>query len=201
MSHRRRRGRSVPQRSSSSTQPVEEWRGRITLHRLTRAGFYVSDDGRVNPVDAAMALAKGARMHGTPALRGGMSCLFGQIRVARCIARADALRDRASTVHDLSLHSVHIHASSSIQRSVSDSGARASALHAVPVPLRCTPSPCRAPTDSSAAQALRSSRARQSPLCSRPGRARTAGAPHSAWRCVHAAAGTRSWLQRAQCSH
>jgi hypothetical protein len=45
-------------------------------------------------------------------------------------------------VHDLSLHSVHIHASSSIQRSVSDSGARASALHAVPVPLRCTPSPC-----------------------------------------------------------
>ena len=69
---------------------------------LTRAGFYVSDDGRVNPVDAAMALAKGARMHGTPALRGGMSCLFGQIRVARCIARADALRDRAATVHDLS---------------------------------------------------------------------------------------------------
>ena len=101
MSHRRRRGRSVPQRSSSSTQvrrgvawPYHAW--------LTRAGFYVSDDGRVNPVDAAMALAKGARMHGTPALRGGMSCLFGQIRVARCIARADALRDRAATVHDLS---------------------------------------------------------------------------------------------------
>ena len=28
------------------------------------AGFYVEDDGRVNPVDAAMSLAKGARMHG-----------------------------------------------------------------------------------------------------------------------------------------
>jgi len=28
------------------------------------AGFYVTDDGRVNPVDATMALAKGARMHG-----------------------------------------------------------------------------------------------------------------------------------------
>ena len=29
-----------------------------------KAGFYVKDDGRVNPVDAAMALAKGARMKG-----------------------------------------------------------------------------------------------------------------------------------------
>ena len=28
------------------------------------AGFYVKDDGRVNPVDVTMALAKGARMHG-----------------------------------------------------------------------------------------------------------------------------------------
>lgn len=28
------------------------------------AGFYVADDGRVNPVDACTALAKGARMHG-----------------------------------------------------------------------------------------------------------------------------------------
>ena len=28
------------------------------------AGFYVPDDGRVNPVDVTMALAKGARMHG-----------------------------------------------------------------------------------------------------------------------------------------
>jgi len=26
------------------------------------AGFYVKDDGRVNPIDAAMALAKGARL-------------------------------------------------------------------------------------------------------------------------------------------
>jgi glycine/D-amino acid oxidase-like deaminating enzyme len=28
------------------------------------AGFYVKEDGRVNPVDVTMALAKGARMHG-----------------------------------------------------------------------------------------------------------------------------------------
>tara|TARA_A100001015_G_scaffold202865_1_gene226627 strand:- start:14 stop:376 length:363 start_codon:yes stop_codon:yes gene_type:complete len=28
------------------------------------AGFYVKDDGRVNPVDATMALAKGAKMRG-----------------------------------------------------------------------------------------------------------------------------------------
>lgn len=28
------------------------------------AGFYVEDDGRVNPVDAATSLAKGARMQG-----------------------------------------------------------------------------------------------------------------------------------------
>src|SRR5690348_13898492 len=39
------------------------------LFPLTRtddvlAGFYVEDDGRVNPVDVTMALAKGARMRG-----------------------------------------------------------------------------------------------------------------------------------------
>jgi glycine/D-amino acid oxidase-like deaminating enzyme len=28
------------------------------------AGFYVPDDGRVNPVDLTMALAKGAKLHG-----------------------------------------------------------------------------------------------------------------------------------------
>jgi glycine/D-amino acid oxidase-like deaminating enzyme len=33
-------------------------------------GFYVKDDGRVNPVDAAMALAKGARMHGATVIEG-----------------------------------------------------------------------------------------------------------------------------------
>jgi glycine/D-amino acid oxidase-like deaminating enzyme len=34
------------------------------------AGFYVKDDGRVNPVDAAMALAKGARMKGARIFEG-----------------------------------------------------------------------------------------------------------------------------------
>eukprot|EP01063_Lacrimia_lanifica_P018368 TRINITY_DN25299_c0_g1_i1.p1 TRINITY_DN25299_c0_g1~~TRINITY_DN25299_c0_g1_i1.p1 ORF type:complete len:860 (+),score=224.94 TRINITY_DN25299_c0_g1_i1:55-2580(+) len=34
------------------------------------AGFYVADDGRVNPVDAAMALAKGARLHGATLVEG-----------------------------------------------------------------------------------------------------------------------------------
>jgi len=35
-----------------------------------RAGFYVKDDGRVNPVDVTMALAKGARLHGATILEG-----------------------------------------------------------------------------------------------------------------------------------
>ena len=34
------------------------------------AGFYVKEDGRVNPVDATMALAKGARMQGATILEG-----------------------------------------------------------------------------------------------------------------------------------
>ena len=34
------------------------------------AGFYVEDDGRVNPVDATMALAKGARAQGATILEG-----------------------------------------------------------------------------------------------------------------------------------
>ena len=34
------------------------------------AGFYVKDDGRVNPIDAAMALAKGARMKGVNIFEG-----------------------------------------------------------------------------------------------------------------------------------
>ncbi|OVE81354.1 oxidoreductase [bacterium K02(2017)] len=34
------------------------------------AGFYVKEDGRVNPVDATMALAKGARMQGAKLLEG-----------------------------------------------------------------------------------------------------------------------------------
>jgi glycine/D-amino acid oxidase-like deaminating enzyme len=34
------------------------------------AGFYVPDDGRVNPVDASMSLAKGARMNGAQIIEG-----------------------------------------------------------------------------------------------------------------------------------
>ncbi len=34
------------------------------------AGFYVKEDGRVNPVDATMALAKGARNHGVTIIEG-----------------------------------------------------------------------------------------------------------------------------------
>ncbi|RLB55267.1 MAG: FAD-dependent oxidoreductase, partial [Deltaproteobacteria bacterium] len=34
------------------------------------AGFYVKEDGRVNPVDATMALAKGARMKGARIIEG-----------------------------------------------------------------------------------------------------------------------------------
>jgi len=35
------------------------------------AGFYVKEDGRVNPVDGTMALAKGARMQGVNIIEGG----------------------------------------------------------------------------------------------------------------------------------
>ena len=34
------------------------------------AGFYVKEDGRANPVDVTMALAKGARMQGATILEG-----------------------------------------------------------------------------------------------------------------------------------
>ncbi len=34
------------------------------------AGFHVADDGRVNPYDATMALARGARMHGAAIYEG-----------------------------------------------------------------------------------------------------------------------------------
>jgi 4-methylaminobutanoate oxidase (formaldehyde-forming) len=34
------------------------------------AGFYVKEDGRVNPVDATMSLAKGAKMHGAQFFEG-----------------------------------------------------------------------------------------------------------------------------------
>ena len=34
------------------------------------AGFYVAEDGRANPVDVTMALAKGARMAGATIVEG-----------------------------------------------------------------------------------------------------------------------------------
>ena len=34
------------------------------------AGFYIPDDGRVNPVDVTMSLAKGARMRGVTIIEG-----------------------------------------------------------------------------------------------------------------------------------
>jgi glycine/D-amino acid oxidase-like deaminating enzyme len=34
------------------------------------AGFYVKEDGRVNPVDVTMALGKGARLHGARVFEG-----------------------------------------------------------------------------------------------------------------------------------
>lgn len=44
------------------------------------AGFYVPTDGRVNPVDASMSLAKGARLHGAKIFEG--VCVEG---VTECI--------------------------------------------------------------------------------------------------------------------
>lgn len=41
------------------------------------AGFYISDDGRVNPVDATMSLAKGARMRGVRIVEGVAATGFG----------------------------------------------------------------------------------------------------------------------------
>src|SRR5437868_12504076 len=41
------------------------------------AGFYVPDDGRANPVDVTMSLAKGARMKGVRVLEGVPATGFG----------------------------------------------------------------------------------------------------------------------------
>lgn len=49
------------------------------------AGFYTPDDGRANPVDVTMALAKGARMGGAQLLEG--VCVTG-INQARDASRA-----------------------------------------------------------------------------------------------------------------
>ncbi len=51
------------------------------------AGFYVKEDGRVNPVDVTMALAKGARMRGVKILEGvpalGVLQERGRVRAVR----------------------------------------------------------------------------------------------------------------------
>ena len=41
------------------------------------AGFYVKEDGRVNPVDVTMSLAKGARLLGAKIIEGvAVTCLL-----------------------------------------------------------------------------------------------------------------------------
>jgi 4-methylaminobutanoate oxidase (formaldehyde-forming) len=49
-----------------------------------RAGFYVADDGRVNPVDVTMAMAKGARQYGVT-LRQGVTVLDVLTRGGRVV--------------------------------------------------------------------------------------------------------------------
>ena len=46
------------------------------------AGFYVKEDGRVNPVDVTMALAKGARLRGVKIIEGVPVTGFSQHRGA-----------------------------------------------------------------------------------------------------------------------
>ena len=50
------------------------------------AGFYVDEDGRANPVDVTMALAKGARQQGATIIEG----VAGDRRPARSAARSPA---------------------------------------------------------------------------------------------------------------
>ncbi|MGH6771043.1 MAG: GcvT family protein [Xanthobacteraceae bacterium] len=49
-----------------------------------KAGFYVKDDGRANPVDVTMALAKGARLAGARLVEGVP--VTGVLRKGRCVA-------------------------------------------------------------------------------------------------------------------
>ena len=54
------------------------------------AGFYVPDDGRVNPVDATMALARGARIYGATVVEG--------VEVTEVLKKPGAGRTRAAGV-------------------------------------------------------------------------------------------------------
>ena len=54
------------------------------------AGFYVPDDGRVNPVDATMALARGARIYGATVVEG--------VEVTEVLKKPGAGRARAAGV-------------------------------------------------------------------------------------------------------
>ena len=62
------------------------------------AGFYVPDDGRVNPVDVTMSLAKGARMQGVRILEGtaatGVRVADGRVTVGGHRAGRDRVRVR-----------------------------------------------------------------------------------------------------------
>ena len=49
-----------------------------------RAGFYVPDDGRVNPVDATMSLARGARLRGAQIIEGVAATGF-EVRGGRVV--------------------------------------------------------------------------------------------------------------------
>ena len=57
------------------------------------AGFYVPDDGRANPVDVTMSLAKGARQRGVRIIEG----VAGHRRPHRAGARSPACARRTAT--------------------------------------------------------------------------------------------------------
>ncbi|MBL8970991.1 MAG: GcvT family protein, partial [Myxococcales bacterium] len=57
------------------------------------AGFYVKEDGKVNPVDVTMALAKGARLHGAK--------IFEQVPVTNVLTRRGAVAGVATPYGDI----------------------------------------------------------------------------------------------------
>ncbi len=65
------------------------------------AGFYVKEDGRANPVDVTMALAKGAKLRGAAIVEGvavtGAACSARPWSTARASGRANSAGSVAST--------------------------------------------------------------------------------------------------------
>jgi len=62
------------------------------------AGFYIKEDGRVNPVDVTMALAKGSRMRGVRILEELLRRVFCRIAGAsRQLARRLAISKLTSS--------------------------------------------------------------------------------------------------------